>query len=76
MCSEVCGGQLEKLTAFAGTLEKFWSVWGIIGQRLQGCTTTAFAVFVSELVDVSQIGFNGCVLIVVLLGMLLQVRCL
>lgn len=36
----------------------------------------SFAVSVSELVDVSQIGFNGCVVIVVLLGMMLQVRSL
>lgn len=34
------------------------------------------AVSVSELVDVSQRGFNGCVVIVVLLGMMLQVRSL
>lgn len=41
-----------------------------------GLQPYSFAVSVSELVDVSQIGFNGCVVIVVLLGMMLQVRSL
>lgn len=36
----------------------------------------SFAVSVSELVDVSQTGFHACVVIVVLLGMMLQVRSL
>lgn len=49
---------------------------GVIYRRLQGYISTDSAVSVFEVVDISQIGFNGCIVIFVLLGMMLQVRCL
>ncbi|XP_009867862.1 PREDICTED: ubiquitin-conjugating enzyme E2 K, partial [Apaloderma vittatum] len=69
---EAGGGRPGKRSAFRASPEKFRSVRGNVSQRLQGCISAAFAASVSELLGVSQMGFNGRVVTVVLLGMLLQ----